>query len=189
MENLDVRLKNKVDLDIWGSSFANESNQWLSINDLDSLHFKWWIPASLNNIGVYWCPVVITFADFLVLFVLEGLARRALAPDFRKLERYLAVLLEKTSSRHHTIDINFSNYFLGVHEIPQFSPWGLAALLWPQERWKLWTACGTAKSWENRWGKCENYGKHVETHGGGSIKKQKEPQILVYVHNLYLISS
>ena len=48
---------------------------------------------------------------------------------------------------------------------------------------------GTAKSWENRSGKCENYGKHVERHGGGSIKKQKEPQILVYVFSLYLISS
>lgn len=34
---------------------------------------------------------------FLVLFVLEGLARRALAPDFRKLQGYLAVLLEKVA--------------------------------------------------------------------------------------------
>lgn len=171
MENLDVRLKNKVDLDIWGSSFANESNHWLSINDLDSLHFKWWIPASLNNIGVYWCPVVITFADFLVLFVLEGLARRALAPDFRKLERYLAVLLEKTSSRHHTVDINFKflKLFSGCSWNPtvfslrtRCSPLATGKVetlngMWNGEvmgksmgkMWKLWKTCGNTWRWVN----------------------------------------
>lgn len=123
-----------------GVFFANESNHWLSISDLDSLHFKWWIPASFNNIGVYWCPLVITFAVFFSSICTWRSSQTSTGARFQKITRVPGSSPGKSSSCHHTIDISFSNYFLGVHEIPRFSPWGLAALLWPQERWKLWTA-------------------------------------------------
>ena len=96
VENLDVRLKNNVDLDVWGSFFLQMSqtigSQLMILIVYISNGEYLQVSTTLEFIDAQLSSRLLIF---LVLFVLEGLARRALAPDFRKLQLYLAVLLEK----------------------------------------------------------------------------------------------